>query len=267
MNDLEKLSAESINKRCTRVKSVIDNTKSAFLYQKAVKHLERDVYPALQDSYPIFVEEYNKFNAEKFVEVPEDDVHYQHLWEFFPLKLGCNYPYSNINGHRVYNRDYFPRTVKAIEDAVKEDLVMIGLSRMKPNCILKPHTGYNNDMSHNAVLRTHIPLYSPSNNFNELGLAVYADDSARVGQPSTLPTAQHTWEVGKLFTFDDTLLHEAWNKTSKYRDIIMVDSFVNNLVNDKLHLYSPLTNKPVSIKQYISDFQQEVYTSYISANI
>jgi aspartyl/asparaginyl beta-hydroxylase (cupin superfamily) len=31
------------------------------------------------------------------------------------------------------------------------------------------------------------------------------------------------WSPGKLFTFDDTFVHEVWNRSSDWRAILMID--------------------------------------------
>lgn len=264
MNDREERSAREIDERVDGMRSIIKNTKNDALYFRALRELEENLYPVLYKNYSTFIDEFHNFDKKNYCNVPADDVHSKNLWQFYPIKLGSNYPYVISNGVKKYNYELFANTTRIIESSAGCRLAMIGLSKMMPGCVLKPHTGYNNDMPHNVVLRTHVPLISPSTNFNDLGLAIYGNDSNRSRVPSTQPTVRHTWSLGKIFTFDDTLLHEAWNKTNESRVVLMIDTFVENRINEKIYLYSPLTNKPVPARQYVEDFQVEVFESWVS---
>jgi len=80
-------------------------------------------------------------------------------------------------------------------------VISAGFSIMKPGTIIYPHTGYTNE-----VLRCHLGIKIP-----------IGDCALKVGQTTRL------WEEGKAFVFDDTILHEAWNKTSETRIIMLLD--------------------------------------------
>ncbi|NBU83111.1 MAG: hypothetical protein EBS21_00595 [Sphingomonadaceae bacterium] len=73
-------------------------------------------------------------------------------------------------------------------------------SILRPGAHIPPHTGVTNTR---AVV--HLPLIVPEN------------CSFRVGGETRL------WEERRAFAFDDTIEHEAWNKSSKFRAILMLD--------------------------------------------
>lgn len=73
-------------------------------------------------------------------------------------------------------------------------------SVLRPGAHIPPHTGVTNSR---AVV--HLPLIVPG------------DCGFRVGGET------REWEVGRAFAFDDTIEHEAWNKSGSYRAILMFD--------------------------------------------
>jgi beta-hydroxylase len=75
-----------------------------------------------------------------------------------------------------------------------------GFSSLAPGTHIAPHTGYPD-----GLLRCH------------LGLIVPKGCGIRVG------TETRYWEEGKCLIFDDTLEHEAWNKGSSTRVVLLVD--------------------------------------------
>ncbi|MBB5359767.1 aspartate beta-hydroxylase [Rhodanobacter sp. ANJX3] len=75
-------------------------------------------------------------------------------------------------------------------------------SVLSPGTHILPHRGVTN-----TRLVTHLPLIVP------------ADCALRVGGET------HVWEEGRCVTFDDTFEHEAWNKSSETRVVLIVDSW------------------------------------------
>ena len=59
----------------------------------------------------------------------------------------------------------------------------------------------------NHRITVHLPLVVPE------GCAI------RVG------THTHVWEEGKLFAFDDSFEHEAWNRSTRERVVLIFESF------------------------------------------
>lgn len=79
-------------------------------------------------------------------------------------------------------------------------LTTAGFSALAPGTHIRPHKGRPK-----AALRCH------------LGLIVPADCGLRVG-PDT-----RVWEEGKCLVFDDLLEHEAWNRGTTTRIVLLID--------------------------------------------
>jgi aspartate beta-hydroxylase len=73
-------------------------------------------------------------------------------------------------------------------------------SILKPHTRIPPHTGVTNTR---AIV--HLPLIVPQN------------CGFRVGGET------REWRVGEAFAFDDTIEHEAWNDSDKYRAVLIFD--------------------------------------------
>jgi aspartyl/asparaginyl beta-hydroxylase (cupin superfamily) len=71
---------------------------------------------------------------------------------------------------------------------------------LKPHTRIPPHTGVTNTR---AIV--HLPLIVPEN------------CGFRVGGET------REWHVGQAFAFDDTIEHEAWNDSDKYRAVLIFD--------------------------------------------
>jgi ornithine lipid ester-linked acyl 2-hydroxylase len=91
-----------------------------------------------------------------------------------------------------------PKTTKLVETI--PGLVTAGFSALAPGTHIAPHTGYPD-----GVLRCH------------LGLVIPADCAIRVSDTT------RSWQEGKCLVFDDTLEHEAWNKSDRTRVILLLD--------------------------------------------
>lgn len=98
-----------------------------------------------------------------------------------------------------------PETTRALEQV--PGLVNAGFSHMKPNTHITPHTGRPE-----GVLRCH------------LGVIVPEHCAIRVGNET------RTWEEGKCMVFDDTVEHEAWNKSDRSRVVLLLDFQAPDLV-------------------------------------
>lgn len=75
-----------------------------------------------------------------------------------------------------------------------------GFSRLAAGTEIRPHVGYTKQ-----VLRLHLGLVTPP------------DCGLRVGSE-----VQH-WRAGQCLVFDDTVEHEAWNRSSLDRVVLLVD--------------------------------------------
>jgi beta-hydroxylase len=91
-----------------------------------------------------------------------------------------------------------PETSKILE--LVPDIVSAGFSSLAPGTHIAPHTGYPD-----GVLRCHLGLIIPEN----CGI--------RVGSET-----RH-WEAGKCLVFDDTMEHEAWNRSDRTRVVLLLD--------------------------------------------
>lgn len=83
-------------------------------------------------------------------------------------------------------------------------LANAGFSLMQPRTHITPHRGYTSQ-----VLRAHLGLVVPSGVDDLLALRV--GDEVR------------TWTEGQWLLFDDTLEHEAWNKSDQMRIVLLID--------------------------------------------
>ena len=93
------------------------------------------------------------------------------------------------------------RTIESIPSAIIPGRAPnIMFSVLKPGAHIPPHTGVTNTR---AVV--HLPLIVPE----KCGF--------RVGGET------REWQVGRAFAFDDTIEHEAWNHSSEFRAILMLD--------------------------------------------
>ena len=79
-------------------------------------------------------------------------------------------------------------------------LTTAGYSRLRPQTHIRPHFGYTK-----AVLRCHLGLVVPSH----CGLRVGAEVKC--------------WTEGRCLVFDDTLEHEAWNRSDQDRIVLLID--------------------------------------------
>lgn len=99
----------------------------------------------------------------------------------------------------------FPRTLEALAAA---DIVRIDgkpmelfFSRLKPGAHIPPHFGVAN-----SRMTVHLPLIVPSG------------CSIRVGKEI------HEWSEGELFVFDDSFEHEAWNRSTEDRLVLIFET-------------------------------------------
>lgn len=97
-----------------------------------------------------------------------------------------------------------PATVAAVEHApmvhIRTRAPAVLFSELQPGAHIPPHNGATN-----TRLTVHLPLIIPDN------------CAFRVGD-DTRP-----WVPGELFIFDDTILHEAWNRSDQRRVVLIFD--------------------------------------------
>lgn len=99
-------------------------------------------------------------------------------------------------------------------------VVTAGFSSLKPMTHIKPHFGYTYTYSptglserkdlNDGVLRCHLALIVPPA-LTSIGCCI------RVGDYLS------NWEEGKCLVFDDSMEHEAWNRTEGTRVVLIID--------------------------------------------
>jgi len=144
---------------------------------------------------------------EPFLKLPSADVMPQYLeggaqgapaWDaFFFYRHGTRY---DENCARC------PRTTAIIEALplarIRVHAPEICFSVLAPGTHILPHHGVTN-----ARVVTHLPLILPD------------DCALRVGGE------EHVWREGHCITFDDTFEHEAWNRSTQTRVVLILDSW------------------------------------------
>ena len=92
-------------------------------------------------------------------------------------------------------------------------------SALAPNTVIPPHTGATNVRS-----IVHLPLILPG------------DCGFRVGNET------RSWRMGEAWVFDDTIEHEAWNRSSELRVILIFDVWNPHLTPAEQTLVTQMMN-------------------------
>lgn len=100
---------------------------------------------------------------------------------------------------QLHVHEQFPITSRAIRNI--PELLTAEISFLFPGVRIAPHKGFSS-----MILRNHLPLKVPK---GDTGIKV-ADQI-------------HHWQKGRLVSFNDSLLHEAWNLTDELRVVLMFD--------------------------------------------
>jgi len=99
-----------------------------------------------------------------------------------------------------------PQTTKILESIPGLQTALF--SCLAPRAHIKPHIGYYTYSE--KILRVHLGILVPD------------------GCTIRINGQDHTWEVGKIFIFDDTFRHEAWNSSyTETRVVLMFDILVD----------------------------------------
>jgi aspartate beta-hydroxylase len=109
--------------------------------------------------------------------------------------------------HRAQVHEDCPRTSLALQGVpltrIADHAPEVLFSVLAPQTHIKPHHGVTN-----TRVVTHLPLVIPG-----------GDCALVVGGQ------RHAWQQGRCVTFDDTFLHEAWNRTDQRRVVLILDSW------------------------------------------
>ena len=165
---------------------------------------------SLEQHWHVIRDELLRLQDGRFLDWPEKHL-YEKGWSVFSL-YGWGVKLDK-------NCALCPETTRVLEQV--PNLVTAAFSQMKPDTHILPHTGFPE-----GVLRCH------------LGLVVPEHCGIRVGDET------RTWEEGKCMVFDDTVEHEAWNKSDKPRVVLLMDFKAPDLV----------VNPPKPKKGFLSRF-------------
>ena len=114
-----------------------------------------------------------------------------------------------------------PQTTALLEKlpicSIKDLLPTVLFSKLSPGATIAPHTGMLN-----ARLICHLPLVVPE------------DCGLRVGEDTRMT------ERGKAWAFDDSVNHEAWNRSDQDRVILLFDVWRPELDESERHLITAL---------------------------
>lgn len=113
------------------------------------------------------------------------------------------------------NHERAPRTSAVLESIelcrIRDEAPEILFSVLRPGSHIKPHHGVSN-----VRLVMHLPLVVPP------GCALRVVDHG-----------DHEWQEGRLMMFDDTYLHEAWNRSDRTRLILLMDCWNPHLAPEE----------------------------------
>lgn len=108
-----------------------------------------------------------------------------------------------------------PQTSAVLEEIdlcrIKAQAPEVCFSLLAPGSHIKPHYGVTN-----SRLVMHLPLKVP------------ADCALNI-----VDAGEHHWQEGKLMMFDDTYQHEAWNRSSETRLILLMDCWNPHLTAEE----------------------------------
>jgi aspartyl/asparaginyl beta-hydroxylase (cupin superfamily)/Tfp pilus assembly protein PilF len=140
-----------------------------------------------------------------YVQKPDAEVPDSKAWRDLNKNDDWGAYFLHNQGERVErNCTACPETVAALDLAPLVRIPGRGptafLSRLRPGAYIPPHHGATN-----TRLIAHLPLIIPR------------DCAIRVGNDT------RTWREGELIVFDDTVEHEAWNRSDETRLVLIFD--------------------------------------------
>ena len=149
----------------------------------------------LEDGYPIVKEELATLlheGGKGFKQYRSEGGDINQTWNTFNLF---------IQGERVAeNCARVPRTVALLESLPRFERHHIMFSALNPRSHIPPHVGVMN-----GILRGHLPLIVPD------GCTI------RVGEE------ERGWQEGKVLVFDDSYVHEVWNRSDHLRVVLFIN--------------------------------------------
>jgi aspartyl/asparaginyl beta-hydroxylase (cupin superfamily) len=106
--------------------------------------------------------------------------------------------------------------LSAVDQPVQQGRTPVAMySLLKPNTHIPPHVGISN-----VRLVAHLPLVVPP------------ECALRVG------SSTHAWQEGEVCVFDDTIEHEAWNRSEQLRAVLIFDVWHPDLSDGERRMIS-----------------------------
>ena len=135
------------------------------------------------------------------------------------------------DGEVTAGGQHCPATLAALDGAplarIPNHSPLVLFSKLAGGAHIPAHTGMIN-----TRLICHLPLIAP------------------VGCHFRVGNELRTWENGKAWVFDDTIEHEAWNRSSEDRTILLFDIWRPDLTPDEREAFTALC---VAIEKYSPD--------------
>ena len=117
--------------------------------------------------------------------------------EEFPWKT---FEFFFFGIQHIENCEKYPKTTELLLQI--PELITAQFSMLLPKTKIKPHQGYSK-----LLLRNHLPLILPEK--GDMGMKIKGET--------------RTWEKGKLLSFNDGFIHEAWNLSDQPRTVLLFD--------------------------------------------
>src|SRR6476619_8140372 len=146
----------------------------------------------LEANWEVIRDEMIALRSSGFIAWPEKSL-YGEGWSTFGL-----YAFGQ---KQAANCALCPHTTELVESI--PGMAMAGFSRLAPGAHIKPHVGY--DEYSRYVLRLH------------LALETTPDCALRVADET------RAWQEGRTFVFCDATEHEAWNRGTTTRTVLLLD--------------------------------------------
>ena len=161
---------------------------------------------SIEEAYKDILQEYkeaSKTNAAMEPYVPAGTPGTE--WKKLSGTLDWSAIYLFYNASPTPNKDLFPKTIDAANQAdllTKQGApVELFFSRLTPGAHIPPHYGLTN-----TRLTVHLPIIVPE------------DCAIRVGDEI------YKWREGKIVAFDDSYEHEAWNRSTDERVVLIFET-------------------------------------------
>jgi aspartate beta-hydroxylase len=179
-----------------------------------------DWYPVLQAATPAIQEELGEVlegssKLEPFLQIDSKHAEEEYLAGDAQSRSWDAYFFYRHGKHFDETRATCPKTSSILAllplTRIADHAPEVLFSVLAPQTHIKPHYGVTN-----TRVVTHLPLMIPQ-----------GDCRLVVGG------VPHPWQEGRCVTFDDTFLHEAWNRTDQRRVVLILDTWNPHLAAEE----------------------------------